>query len=104
MAARWDPGHAEGIARQTVQPLREGEVGVIDGGHGQAQSVGRRQAGQLPHQGGLADAHRSVKEQHRPAPVEVAPQLRQVSQQRQTNMLQQSVRRSDGRGAFRFQA
>lgn len=96
VASRWDPGHAEGIARQTVQPLGQGQVGVINGGHGQAQSVLRRQAGQLPHQGGLAGAHRSVQEQHRPALVGAALQVRQVGQQRLDHLILQSGRRSGG--------
>jgi len=77
VAARRNPGHAEGVPRQAAQPFGKREVGVINGRHGQAQSLGRCQAGQLPHQGGLSGAHRSVEQHHGPVLAGAAPQIRQ---------------------------
>jgi len=104
VAARRNSGHAEGIARQAAQPLGEGEIGVIDRGHGQAQSMGRGQASQLPHQGGLPGAHRAVEQHHGPALARTAPQIHQPAHQREGHTINQSGRRSGGWGRFRFQA
>ena len=68
MTARGNPADAKRISRHPLPPLGPGQVGVVDGGHRQAQPQLGGPALQQPGQAALAGPHRTVEGYQRPLP------------------------------------